>query len=283
MADLNDVTAALAVLVDSVIYPTGYSNPSATGYATKTAAGWPIPADLNARLAAGKVYVSIFPEVTERVTTRFGRLWTSTIVVTPTITIAATRQTITIGGTVTVGHYVSAVVFNVAASYAAHGGDTLTTIAAALTAQLVTGGLPATSVGAVITVPNADVMDIAVGNGAPGTMIQEVRRQQKSFMISIWAPNNEARVATANLIDPLLAATDYIGPFPDTTQGWLLYRNSNDFDESEKRELYRRDLCYWVEYATTQAAPAYPITVFAGSVNAVDGTTNGATFVENVG
>ena len=283
MADSNDVTTALAAFVDAAIYPSGDSGASATGYATIIRPGWPLPDNLDAALAAAQVYVSVYPEEISRITTRFERLWTSSVVVTPTITITAAKQLITIGGTVTVGHYVSAVIFNKAASYAAQAGDTLASVATALAALLTTAGVSATATGAVISIPTADLPDIAVANGAPGTMIQEVRRQQQSFMVTIWAPSNDARAATANIIDPLLASTDYIGPFPDTTQGWLLFRLERESDEGEKRACFRRDLCYWVEYPTTISAPAYPITVFASSINVADGTTNGATFVENAG
>lgn len=278
MADLSDVRAALATLINDAIYPTGTGNPSSTGYTTSTIQQWPNSADQNAQLAANGVIVSVFAETFEKITTRFETLWTSSVVVRPTITADVTSQTVTLGGTITAGHFATIEALNFAASYIALEGDTLSTFATSLALALTMAGLSASASGSVITIPNAAAADIAARAGAPGTAIKEVRRQQKGFRIGIWAPSDEARIATANIIDPLLAATDWIGPFPDTTQGWITSRSSDDIDDNEKRLLFRRDLCYWVEYATTQSMTVYPVTVVQTVIRSEDGSIDGASY-----
>lgn len=283
MADVSEVTSAIAALAASAIYPLGNGSQSASGYTTTIAPGWPVPADLDAILGAGAVYVSVYPEATFKDTTRFGRLWTSSVVVTPTVTITPAKQLLTIGGAVTIGHYVSAVVLNVAASYAAQLGDTLATVATAIAAQLTAGGVSASAVGPAISVLRADVPDMAVASGAPGTAIMEVARQQQAFLTTIWAPSHAARVAAALLLTPLFSSTDWLGPFADTTQGKLTQRQIRLDDSGAARNEYRLDLSFWVEYATTVSEVAYPITIFAGQTSVADGTAQGATYTQNAG
>lgn len=95
-------------------------------------------------------------------------------------------------------------------------------------------------------------------NGTTGTSIMEIRRQERTFQISIWAPTPAARDSIAKAVDPALAATERF-TLPDQTSARLIYKGSPMTDMLEKARIYRRDLLYSVEYATTQIATDYAI------------------------
>jgi len=265
MADLSDTSNALVSFIAAQIYPNGTGQPSATGLATKIFAGWPISATLEADLKAGTINISVYPQPNvERITSRYPRNWSDQTRVAATITGTVTGSTITVGGTITAGNYITAAVRNGAYSYLVQANDTLATIATAL-AALINVDTPATATGAVITLPPTSGGRITIRTGAPGTSIQEIRRQQRGYQITIWAPSNDARIATASIVDPALAGTDFL-PLPDTTCTWLTYKGSNDIDAQELKGLYRRDIFYWCEYPTTIVTSANPITSFQAPV-----------------
>lgn len=264
MADLSDVSNALVDFITTAIYPTVGSNPT-TGFPTKIFAGWPIAGTLEADLLAGTTSISVYPEPNmERVTTRNPREWHNQTAGTVTLTAIVSGLTITIGGTVTTGNYVTATVGKGAYSYAALQADTTATIASAL-AALINVDTPASASGSVITLASVMGGRIAATVAAPGTTIREVRRQQHGYQITIWAPTNDARVAAVQIIDPLLAAVDFLS-LPDFSETWLTYRGQNDVDSKELQNLYRRDLFWWAEYGTTQVQTSYPITSVKATV-----------------
>lgn len=284
MADIADVESALVNLISTGIYPSGVSAPSAIVLANATNPGcrvfpgWPDPAKLDADMAAGIINVSVFARPgLERLLPSYPREWVDQFSTAPTITATVTGSTVTVGGTVTTGHYVSVIVFGKAFSYACQAGDTLQGVAAAL-AALINAAMPASASGPVITIQGRS--DITARTAAPGTIIRELKRQQRQFQVTIWAPNNDARVATARVIDPTLAATDFM-LLADNQNARLLYASSADTDRSGKQSTMCRDSFWWVEYATTQVMPGYPITVFGQQIGTADGTPSGVTYTQN--
>ncbi|MFD2271408.1 hypothetical protein ACFS07_10410 [Undibacterium arcticum] len=134
--------------------------------------------------------------------------------------------------------------------YAVQVADTLTSIATAL-ATLIVAGIPgAGSAGAVITLP-ATARINAVRVGVTGTSIREIRRQERLFQISVWADTPAHRDAIAPAIDVVLAITQFM-TLVDQSTARMTYKSSPVSDEFQKDKLYRRDLFYTVEYATTQ-------------------------------
>ena len=273
MADISDVENALVAAITAAIYPNGTSSPSAIALKNATNPncriypGSPIPANLDADMAAGTppgsaavINISVKAEPgLEKNTTRYLQTWTDQTKVACTLSAVINGPVVTIGGTVSVGHYLTIVAGNYAFSYAAIAGDTLATVAAALLA-LIVKALPTASVnGAAITFPATMGGRIIVRGGAPGTIIRELERSNQRFCIIVWAPNNDARGATARLIRPALAQIDYLN-MPDTSVARLIYESSTDIDRSEKQSISCRDIHYWVEYATTQVMTGYPIT-----------------------
>ncbi len=274
MADIFDIETALAALCNGVIYPSGTGQPSAANAVPcRVYPGWPSESDLAVSLAAGQADVTIFaPPNLERDTTRYARNWVDLVTNTSTLTATVLNRTITIGGTVTTGHYVTIIIDGAAYSYAALAGDTLATIAAAL-AALMPGGLSASSAGAVITVAAKYQGLIVARTAAPGTVGRELGRQERGFMVTVWAPSPQARSAIGSLLMTALRGTDFMA-MPDGSQARVTYRQSNESDGKENAMAYRRDINVWVEYATVETAAGYPITTTVNTVGLAPGIPN---------
>lgn len=249
MADITDVGSALVALIAQVLYPSGISLPSAITAPVRIYQGWPNPQKLDADLLAGTVNVSVFPSDIERNTTRYPRNDFQDLVInTPTLTLTVNNQQVTVGGVMPGTFFAqNAVIFvdGVPYVYATQATDTLNSIATAL-AALIPG---ASSVGAVVTVPNGHQI-AATRIGTIGTRIAELRRQERVMMVSIWASTPTFRDAAAQAIDATLADTKFL-MLSDGSAARVIYRGSFISDDQEKTKLYRRNLNYAVEYATT--------------------------------
>lgn len=249
MADLVDVSNALVSLISATLYPTGTGNPAVTGVPTIVYPGWPTASRLDADLLAlstggGKIHVSVFPSKMERNTTRYMRQWQPVTAPVTTLTLTVNGQQITVGGTVSTPQNAMLMVGYQPYVYAVQGGDTLTSIAVALK-SLIAGAI---NVGPVITLPNALNLT-AARVGATGTAIKEIRRQERVFMITVWADTPAHRDVTAQAIDIVLADTEFL-TFPDTSAGRLIYKSTDVVDRASKALAYTRDLLYSVEYGT---------------------------------
>ena len=276
MADATDVENALVSLIAATLYPNGTGQPSAAGgVPCMVYAGWPVPAQLDADLAAGKVHVSVFPRAEERNTTRFSQDLQTLSTNTATLTLTISGQTITVGGSVPPAnnpHNVVVLANGKPYVYAVQTGDTRNSIAAALRA-LIVADIAGTSVaGAVVTLPGSARIG-AVRVGVTGTAISEVRRVERHFQVTIWADTPVHRDAVAKPVDLALATTKFL-EMPDGFAARLIYRNSPISDSLQKTRLFRRDLIYSVEYALTQTETETQITqVQLGVAVTPDGAT----------
>ena len=255
MADIADVMNAFVASIAQTIYPNGTGQPSVTGLATAVYAGWPQSSQMDADLAgftkgAGRIHVTVYPTGTEKNTTRFSNGWQTLTDAMPTLSLAISGQTVTIGGTVSVPQNVALLVSGLPYTYAVQASDTLTSIATAI-ASMIAG---ATNSGPVITLP-ATARIQAARSGSNGTSIREVRRQQRTMQLTIWADTPAHREATAQALDVALAATEYLS-LPDGTGVRIVYQSTRLDDATQKANLYRRDLLYTAEYATTQTMQA---------------------------
>lgn len=254
MADVSDVLSSLAAMVAGAVYPNGTASPSVCNAPVKVYPGWPVPNVLEADLKAGKVHVSVYSLPTERKTSRqIGRPWVVTNPGTPTLTAIASLNQVTFGGTVSTPQNLYLLVDGKGYAYAVQQNDTLASIATAFV-TLLQGDFPAaSSLGAVLTIPGA--YSVIARVGAVGTAMRELKRQEKQFQVTIWAPTPALRSAAAGPIDVALAESSDIA-LTDGSHGILLYSHSRETDQLEKAQLYRRDLIYTVDYATTQTASA---------------------------
>lgn len=262
MADLTDVENALVSLIAATLYPNGTGQASAAGgVPCMVYAGWPTPAQLDADMAVGKAHVSVFPRNEERNTPLFSQDWQPQTMNAATLTLTINGQQITVGGVVPPAnnpHNLSVLANGKPYVYAVQASDTLNSIAAAL-ASRIAADIPGTgAAGAVVTLPGTGQIG-AARVGVTGTAVREIRRQERHFQITVWADTPAHRDAVAQPVDLVLATTKFL-TMPDGFAARLIYKNSPISDSLQKTRLFRRDLIYLVEYATTQTETETQIT-----------------------
>jgi hypothetical protein len=248
MADQSDVETTLVDLIAAILYPRGTAAPSILGRLCRVYRGWPHSAALDEDLAAGHVNITVFPDQRhEHVTTRFPAEFQIVTQNIPSYTVSVTGNTATVGGSPGGGQLVGLLVGQLAVVHRTAATDSPALVASILAAQLATQRL-ALVAGAIITMPGA--AEIVGRVVADQTAQSETRRQLQSFRVSLWCPDPATRDACASAIDAALSALDFIA-LPDGTSGRLLFRRSIVLDRAENAALFRRDLFYTVDYATT--------------------------------
>ncbi|WP_052382186.1 hypothetical protein [Paraburkholderia kururiensis] len=259
MADLSDVGNVLAGVISGFLYPNGTSAQSVPGFPVKVYPGWPDPATLDADMAAGAAHVSIFPHPNGRNTTRHPGDWQTVVAPTQTLTATVNGTSITIGGAVATPQTVAVLANGKPFVYAVQGSDTLNSVAAAL-ATLIAAQVPGTtSAGPVINLPSS-ARGITARISAFGTVAREVRRQEHTVQVTVWAPTPAARVAVVTAFDAFLSDMRFLS-MPDGFGARLIYANGFDTDKLQKASAYRRDSLYTVDFATTISQQAAQIAV----------------------
>jgi hypothetical protein len=271
MADLSDVMNYLTGTIAAAVYPNGTSQSSIAGVNIRVYPGWPLPNELEAQLKAGNVDISVYPLATERKKpTSLGRPYYIIDPGTPTITATVSGQTVTFAGTITVPQNLYLLINGVGYHHPVQSTDTLTSIATGY-ATAISG---ATSAGHVLTVPSA--REIVARVGAIGSAARELKRQEKEFQICVWAPTPALRDMLGGAVDILLSETSD-SVFTDQSHGIVRYCRTYQTDDKQKfNTLYRRDVVYSVEYATTQiisapqvVAPILNITDQSGNTHTI--------------
>lgn len=280
MADLSDIENALVSLITTAVYPNGTGAPSvitAPGFAApincRIGAGWPNPGQLDADMAVGVpagsapvVNISVFPQPgMEKNTTRYTRKWHSITKPPSSMTMAVSGLVITIGGTATPGHFLTIHLGNNPFSVAAGPNDTIFTVATNFGTLMRAAGIPVTVSATTIAVPAVYGGRIVLRSGAPGVVARELDRMMRRFIITVWAPNNSARVAVVRVVRPALSRVDFL-PLPDGYVVELKFDSEVDVDRTGKASVLCRDLLWWAEYPTTESAFAFPMTTFVGEV-----------------
>jgi hypothetical protein len=251
MADQSDVENELVALASAALYPNGTNSSSLPGPVCRIYRGWPKAAALNADLAAGYVNVTVFPaSPAVRNTTRYPETWVTAPVV-PALTVTVTGPVVTFGGSASIGQVAGVRVDSQSYAYRTIATDTPASVAANIAALARADGIVTLSQ-ATLTFQGAGDVKARVVADASGLM--EIRRQVQSFRITCWCPTPTLRDTAAIAIDTSLAAMSFI-TLPDGTAARLIFSGSTVLDQSEDANLYRRDLVYSVEYATTITAP----------------------------
>jgi len=250
MADQSDVENALVTIIAGALYPNGTSSPSVPGPDCRVYRGWPQSAALDTDLAAGRINVTVFPAGgAGRNTTRYAEQWVATPQQ-PTLTASMTDGTIAFGGTADPGQLAGVLADQHSYVYRTQAGDTPALVAANL-AALVRADFIVQQSAASLAIPAAG--DVVVRVVADASAMREVRRQRQTFRITCWCPTPPARDAAAAAIDQAMAAMRFM-PLADGTDAWVRYAGTTVFDQSQDALLYRRDLLYAAEYATTITA-----------------------------
>ena len=256
MADVSDAVNALGAAIGAILYPNGTETyiSSVADIAVTIRAGWPAPQDLTQKIADGEAFVSLYPSKVGKVTTSYSTDWLESARPNATITVAVDEAagTITFGGAAASIHNIGVLVDGKGYAHPVAVADTGASIASAV-CLLIAADRPATVSGSVITVPDARRLVARVG--VVGTALKEVRKQVRDISVGIWAPGPTSRDAIAKAIDPVLSDTPFL-TMADGTAARLRYHNdiTNDFDQ--RQGIYRRDLIYSVEYATTRQMEA---------------------------
>ena len=260
MAELADIESVLVATIAQAVYPNGTAGASATGTPARIYRGWPIPNQLDADLKAGTVNISVYPLDQERNLTKNPLDWIEVALPEVYLTLTVAGNTVTVGGMVTCPLNASVTVNGTAYAYPLQATDTPTSVATALSALI---GPGSSSSGPVITIPNAT---ISAAVGAVGGIVQEIRRQIKSFRISLWCSSPPIRDAMASAVDSALAQLSFVN-LPDGTSGRILYVNTHIDDAPQKALLFRRDFVYSVEYSTTNTTLGAAIVATQVNVN----------------
>ncbi len=252
MADLSDVETALAASVVAAMYPAGTSAASVTGEPVRVYRGWPQTGALDLDLAAGIVNVSVFAVPDDaRNTTRWGAV-TQTTQAMPSLSVKVFGTSATFSGTGGAGQVAGLLVDNQPFVYRGQAGDTPALVAAVL-AQDVRAVRACWLSGTTVSVPGA--IRVAARVVADGSALTEWGRQEQGFRVTAWCPNPEIRDVVCSAIGNALSATAFL-TLADGTSGRIRYRNTASIDDAQNAQLYRRDLVYGVEYATSIKASA---------------------------
>lgn len=264
MADQSDVAQAIADIIGMAIYPNGMGAPpigftlssGQPGTCVRINQGWPIPAQLDKDMSAGIPNVTVYP-LRGKDTTRYLTHFEETQVNTPTLTLTAQGQSVTVGGTIPDASNPTNLVIvanGLPYTYQVQASDTLNSIAAALAALIPGAG----ATNALITLPDASALG-AVRVGISGTIADIAESESRRFQITVWAPDPQMRSIIAKAIRTALAPLSRI-PLSDGTTGNITFVDDFPTDASQKSAIYRRDIWYSVDYPTLQVLSATQIT-----------------------
>jgi hypothetical protein len=174
----------------------------------------------------------------------------------PTLTLTVSGKMVTVGGAMPspfTPQNLAVIIAGVPFIYSLQTNDTLTSIATAL-AVLINAQYPGTTnSGAVITLPGS--FEPTVNVGATAQMATEWERQQQRLQITIWAPDPTSRTNISKAIKVAFSQITFLA-MPDGFGARVKYVGTAMTDTSERANLYRRDLIYEVEYATTVSQTA---------------------------
>ena len=247
MADLSDVENALVSLLSLLIYPNGSGAESALQVAARVFRGMPASSLLLEDRANGILDVSVFPVPgTTKDTTRWG-VQVFELPGTPSLTVGAQGNSASFTGVAAAGDLAGVLAGQVAYIYAAQPGDSAALVAAVL-ADAIRANTICWLTGATVTLPGFS--EIVGRTAAPATALEEWGRQEQDFRISVWAANPMLRDQVCGFITTGLVTTPFL-TLADGTGGRLRYRSTVSIDEDQGSSIYRRDLVYSVEYATT--------------------------------
>lgn len=273
MADQHDVETAIALAIGNIVYPGGPNQPSIAAPANiRIFRGWPTKASLDPDLVNGDGQISVFGiDGTEGNTTRFpSNVWTDTLLPTPTLQWVTNGLSTTLTGAISTPQNVAILAGGKYGIYAVDQFDSLQDVVLKLAASMTHNGMQVTVNQLTITVAN--VPSISPRVGSVGKSKREVKRQHKDFLISFWMPNPDLRDTLVSSVDSPLAAINFL-TLANGESARMYYHSSKTNDMVEKEILWRRDLVYCVEWATSFEITAYQIVIGDSTVvNTADPT-----------
>ncbi|MCS3401408.1 MULTISPECIES: hypothetical protein [Pantoea] len=261
MASVGDVCLFIAKQVEDTIYPGGNRLPGIINAAVKIYPGWPVPGSLESGIDAGGVHISVWPLPAERkLSCALGRPWRILPECEPSLQITVNGNVISFSG-------VSSALTNVGLRL--DGKDYSFQFRPQTTAEeavkILSGAFPHIfTVGRSLYVLNAENISVTVTTA--GLAVRELHRQVKDFQVTVWAPSPVLRERIGSAIDGTLSEQCHID-LNDGVPAQLLYLRQFDSDKAESWHVYRRDLFFSVNFATTQTMTAPEIIHAVVSVN----------------
>lgn len=247
MADLSDVEQALVCCVSMALYPDGVDAESTAGSVCRVFRGWPVSAQLAADLSQGTANVSVFSLPGGRTTTRWS-VEDSVLPAAPALQVAVAGSSATFSGVVSAGQTAGLLISGRSYVYRTREGDTLGVVLAALR-DLIQGDHAVVILGGTLMLPG--LSHVVARTGSDSSVRSELRRQEKRVRISVWSGSPEQRDAVSAAVDGALAGIDFL-PLADGTVARMRSDGGTVLDNQEEAAgLYRRDLVFAVEYATT--------------------------------
>jgi hypothetical protein len=257
MASSDDVARFLARRIADIIYPGGSQLPGIVNVSVKIFPGWPVPGTLQQDINKGCVQISVWPLPTERkINTALGRPCLVMAKGQPTLQFTVNGSFISVDGIASTPANVRISLDGKQYFFHFQTGSTPEQVIDKLSLELPKA----------FTVLNKlcvlMVEQISVFVTSAGTAVRELRRQLKDFQVTVWAPTPGLRDRIGTAIDTALSEQCHID-LNDGAPAQLLYARQFDSDRSENWHVYRRDLIFSVNYATTQtiAAPEVIMTV----------------------
>lgn len=258
MADPSEILNVITAQVAAIVYPSGTASDSISGTVVNVYAGWPVHTTLDADILAGTSHISVFPmDGEQKVPTALGRPYRLVLDGAATIVAAISGTSVTFSGSVSTPQNVYFLVDGVGYHYSVQSGDTLTSIATAM-ATLIPN---ATSLDAVITLDQA--ISITARVGGVGSEARELRRQTKEFRVTVWAPSTALRDTLGSALDSALSVDSSL-LLSDNLPAFMVYAHST---YSQNTQIFRRDIVFSVNYATSQTVSAPQVVAPVISIN----------------
>jgi hypothetical protein len=261
-----------------------------------TGIAWPALPTLQEVARGGAAPITVYDRRIGKNVTRWSPQPISTVVTEATLTTEISSEVIphggsvviTLGGTITVGDAVSAVLTsfmsappspNTQAAQVVSGtaSDTPSTMASKLAAAINGDPVLSTWVTAVASGPAVTLTSIVAagqlglqsytGNG--GVQTTEIARRLRQFQIVAWTQTEVLRQAVTDPIDVMLAQddTNFGIVLLDGTPIRVMYEGDYDLEDDTLEDVYRRDFIVSVDYPVTSTDQLYavlaPVAAFA--------------------
>ncbi|WP_324021806.1 hypothetical protein GC090_20070 (plasmid) [Pantoea sp. JZ29] len=261
MASVGDVCLFIARRVENTIYPGGNRLPGIINAAVKIYPGWPVPGSLETDINAGGVHISVWPLPAERkINGALGRPWRILPKCEPPLQITVNDNVISVSGVSSALTHVRLKLDGKDSSFQFRPQTKAEEVV-----KILSGAFPHTfTVGRSLYGLNAENISAAVTTA--GIAVRELHRQVKDFQVTVWAPSPALRERIGSAIDGTLSEECHID-LNDGVPAQLLYLRQFDSDKAENWHVYRRDLFFSVNFATTQSMTAPEIINAVVSLN----------------
>ncbi len=257
MSTISDVENAMCNIIRPAMYPNGTSQNSIAGAGVNiyVQPGDFLKANLDQDLLAGHIFVSVFAvNGMTRSTTRLRRQDVDQVINAPNLTLTVSGDTVTVGGTISVGEAAMVITGNVGYAAGVVLGSTLDSIASVLAAQIPS----ATVINNVVTVPNA--FDLIARVSVQGTARQIYFSREAVFRARVIAPSNAKRELVGDVIELAFGRNGYYMPMPDLISASIKPNRVMEVNMFELSNATMRDYLFLVEYHTVDVQTYNTIT-----------------------